>query len=194
MALFLWFQGLEPFPGLPCFERIKSFHDELCNATCPRDHFLKVIDPLLIPESSYLLIGFNLTPIFLFPSSWRKLATFLRHLLFGGNLHSCLLRLCLWISIFFPSISKQVFVSYFSVSALWPQISQQSAFLKSSIFGILTLNWFLVSGLFLEFVASVTPKKSSRWLLVSSLRFVVWSILIIFVMCTFNSDWEKNRT
>ncbi|CAA7402290.1 unnamed protein product [Spirodela intermedia] len=35
--------------------RIKSFHDELCRANCPRDHFLKVNDPpLLVKKISYL--------------------------------------------------------------------------------------------------------------------------------------------
>lgn len=36
------FQELEPFPEIDIFDEIREFHQELCRAYSPKDHFLKV--------------------------------------------------------------------------------------------------------------------------------------------------------
>ncbi|XP_043704321.1 serine/threonine-protein kinase ATM isoform X2 [Telopea speciosissima] len=41
--LYDYIKELEPFPDLECFDRIRSFHQDLCKAYCPREHFLKFV-------------------------------------------------------------------------------------------------------------------------------------------------------
>lgn len=42
-SLYDYIKELEPFPELDCFERIRTFHLELCEAYSPKDHFLKFV-------------------------------------------------------------------------------------------------------------------------------------------------------
>ncbi|XP_042498310.1 serine/threonine-protein kinase ATM isoform X2 [Macadamia integrifolia] len=41
--LYGYIKELEPFPDLECFNQIRSFHQDLCKAYCPREHFLKFV-------------------------------------------------------------------------------------------------------------------------------------------------------
>ncbi|KAJ4974544.1 hypothetical protein NE237_007718 [Protea cynaroides] len=41
--LYDYIKELEPFPDLECFDRIRSFHRDLCKAYCPKEHFLKFV-------------------------------------------------------------------------------------------------------------------------------------------------------
>ncbi|KAL5723782.1 non-specific serine/threonine protein kinase [Ranunculus cassubicifolius] len=42
-SLYDYIRELEPFPDIDCFSRIRMFHEELCKAYSPRDHFLKFV-------------------------------------------------------------------------------------------------------------------------------------------------------
>ncbi|KAF9625359.1 hypothetical protein IFM89_022141 [Coptis chinensis] len=42
-SLFDYIRELEPFPEINCFDGIRTFHQELCKAYSPRDHFLKFV-------------------------------------------------------------------------------------------------------------------------------------------------------
>lgn len=42
-SLYDYIRELEPFPDLDCLERIRPFHDDLCNVYSPRDQFLKFV-------------------------------------------------------------------------------------------------------------------------------------------------------
>nr|XP_029123739.1 serine/threonine-protein kinase ATM isoform X3 [Elaeis guineensis] len=43
LSLYDYIRELEPFPDLDCLERIRVFHDGLCNVYSPRDQFLKFV-------------------------------------------------------------------------------------------------------------------------------------------------------
>ncbi|XP_078431049.1 serine/Threonine-kinase ATM-like protein isoform X2 [Wolffia australiana] len=54
-ALIHYIRELEPFPVHPSLEKIKSFHDELCRAKCPRDQLLKFVRKIEYLPQSFIL-------------------------------------------------------------------------------------------------------------------------------------------